>query len=114
MEESILNSVKKLLGLDATYDAFDQDVIIGINAALFVLMQLGVGPSSGFVVKGAEEKWSDFAGEATDLEAMKQYVYLKTRIAFDPPSNSSVMQAIKDLCAEYEWRLNVQVDPAKE
>ena len=111
MDNSILNTTKKLLGLDSSYDAFDTDVIIGINSALFTLMQLGVGPSSGFVVSDATQAWSDFAGEGTDLEALKQYVYLRTKIAFDPPANASVLQAFKDLCSEYEWRLNVQVDP---
>lgn len=111
MEESILNCTKKLLGLDASYNAFDTDVIVGINAAFFTLMQLGVGPTSGFSISGADETWSDFAGAATDLEALRQYVYLRTRIVFDPPTNSSVLQAMKDLCTEYEWRLNVQVDP---
>lgn len=111
VDESILNTVKKLLGLDPSYDAFDVDVTIGINAALFTLMQLGVGRSDGFVVTSSVQTWSEFVGESTDLEALKQYVYLRTRIAFDPPTNSSVLQSMKDLCAEYEWRLNVQVDP---
>lgn len=111
MDESILNTVKKLLGLDPSYDAFDTDVLIGINAALFTLMQLGVGPKGGFIVSSQSETWSDFVGKAIDLEALKQYVYLRTRIAFDPPSNASVMQSMKDLCDEYAWRLNVQVDP---
>lgn len=113
MNDSILYTVKKLLGLDSSYDAFDTDVLIGINAALFTLMQLGVGPSTGFVVSNASQTWSDFAGNVTDLEALKQYVYLRTRIGFDPPSNGTLMQAMKDLCDEYAWRLNVQVDPGK-
>lgn len=109
--DSILNSTKKLLGLAEDYDAFDQDVIIAINAALFTLTQLGVGPDEGFRISGADEVWSDFIGDAIDLEAVKEYVYMKSRLAFDPPVNSSVLQALKDMCNEYEFRLNVQVDP---
>lgn len=109
--DSILNSTKKLLGLAEDYDAFDQDVIIAINAALFTLTQLGVGPDEGFRISSADEVWSDFIGDATDLEAVKEYVYMKSRLAFDPPVNSSVLQALKDMCNEYEFRLNVQVDP---
>lgn len=111
--DSILDSIKKLLGLDASYDAFDRDVIIAINAALFTLTQLGVGPEEGFRITSSAETWSDFIGDRTDLEAVKEYVYLKSRLAFDPPVNSTVLQAFKDSCAEYEFRLNVQVDPAE-
>lgn len=109
--DSILNSTKKLLGLAEDYDAFDQDVIVAINAALFTLTQLGVGPEEGFRISSADEVWSDFIGDAIDLEAVKEYVYMKSRLAFDPPVNSSVLQALKDMCNEYEFRLNVQVDP---
>lgn len=109
--DSILNSTKKLLGLAEDYDAFDRDVIIAINAALFTLTQLGVGPADGFRISSADEVWSDFIGDSIDLEAVKEYVYMKSRLAFDPPVNSSVLQSLKDLCDEYEFRLNVQVDP---
>lgn len=111
MNDSILLSVKKLLGLDAGYDAFDLDVIIAINAALFTLNQLGLGPDGGFKVTGVSETWHDFLGDWVDLEAAKEYVYMKSRLAFDPPTNPSVLQALKDSCNEYEFRLNVQVDP---
>ena len=73
-------------------------------------MQLGVGPSNGFFVTGSGETWGEFLQCHVDLEAAKQYVYLRTRLVFDPPTNGSVLQAMKDLCDEYAWRLNVQVD----
>lgn len=110
MDDSILNTVKKLLGLAPEYDAFDADIVSGINAALFTLMQLGVGPSNGFFITGSGETWGEFLQGHVDLEAAKQYVYLRTRLVFDPPTNGSVLQAMKDLCDEYAWRLNVQVD----
>lgn len=109
--DSILASIKKLLGLDQDYTPFDQDVIIAINAAFLTLTQLGVGPDEGFRITGYDETWNDFLGGATDLEAAKEYVYMKARLAFDPPVNASILEALKELCSEYEFRLNVQVDP---
>ena len=43
MEYSILNTIKKMLGLDANYTTFDTDIIVHINSALMTLTQLGVG-----------------------------------------------------------------------
>ena len=110
MDNSILSTIKKMLGLDADYDAFDTDIIIHINSALMNLMQMGVGPSTGFSINGDFETWHHFLGEATDLEGVKTYVYLKTRLAFDPPSTSFVLEAANKMLSELEWRLNVQVD----
>lgn len=109
--DSILDTTKKLLGLAPEYTPFDADVMVGINAALMTLTQLGVGPDEGFVITGSDETWTDFLGEERyDLEGIKQYVYLKTRLTFDPPSNGSVMDAMKNTISELEWRLNVRVD----
>ena len=110
METSILNTIKALIGSDADYDVFDQDIIVFINGALATLTQLGVGPPSGFRITGAQEQWSDFLGEATDLESVKSYIYMKVKMAFDPPSSSSVLNAYQESCKELEWRLNVAVD----
>lgn len=111
METSILTSIKGLLGPDADYEVFDQDIIIFINSALATLTQLGVGPSNGFRITGATETWSDFIGEAQDLDSVKSYIYMKVKMAFDPPANGSVLNAYEEACKEYEWRLNVAVDP---
>lgn len=111
MNESILNSVKKLIGLDSAYDAFNTDIIIHINAVLMLLNQLGVG-EKGFSITGATETWGDFLGDESDLYMAKPYVAMKTRLVFDPPTNSTVMESLKQSIAEMEWRLNVQVDPA--
>ena len=110
MEYSILNTIKKMLGLDANYTAFDTDIIIHINSALMTLTQLGVGSPSGFSITSSLATWQDFIGTATDLEAIKSFIYLKTRLAFDPPATSFVLEAIKAMINEYEWRINVQVD----
>ena len=113
MEQSILKSIKALLGPDADYEEFDQDIIIFINSAISTLTQLGVGPSEGFRITGPNETWTSFIGDAVDLESVKQYIYMKVRIAFDPPTSSFVLSAYQDTCKELEWRLNVAVDPGK-
>lgn len=96
--------------MDPEYEAFDTDIIIHINSALFTLMQNGVGIETGFKITGPTETWSDYIGDDVDLEAVKTYVYMKVRIAFDPPQNATVLNSYKDSCDEALWRMNVQVD----
>lgn len=108
--ESILTSVKKLLGITEGYNHFDSDIIMHINSALFTLKQLGVGPSEGFTISDKNAVWTDFVEDISKLEAVKTYVYLKVKLVFDPPASSAVMEAIKNQISEYEWRLNVEVE----
>ena len=105
--DSILTSIKKLLGITEEYEHFDQDIIIHINTALMILTQLGVGPSEGFFIKDKYALWSDFIPDVKTLEAVKSYIYLKVRMLFDPPTSSSLMNAMEQNMKEIEWRLNV-------
>lgn len=114
MEKSILTSIKKLLGLDEDYTAFDTDIIIHINTALMVLHQLGVGPEEGFQITNKKDKWDDFIDEDDNLEAVKTYIYLKTKMVFDPPQHGPTEDALKESIKEYEWRLNVQAESNKK
>lgn len=109
--DSILNSVKKLIGLTEEYKQFDEDLIIHINSVFSILYQLGVG-SSPFSITGKDETWDDFIGTEDDvnIQDVKSYVYFKTKLMFDPPTNSVVMEAINKQIDELEWRLNVEVD----
>jgi hypothetical protein len=108
MEESILTSTKKILGLEADYTPFDLDVMTHINAAFSLLNQLGVGPVEGFSIEDEEAVWDDFTGvPPNQLHLVKTYVYLKVRVLFDPPSTSFLLQAANDQVKEYEWRLNI-------
>jgi hypothetical protein len=108
MEESILISTKKILGIDAAYDAFDLDVITHINAAFSALYQLGVGPETGFSIEDDTKVWDDFiSGDEVIVNACKTYVYLRVRILFDPPMTSFVLTALKEQLQEYEWRINI-------
>lgn len=106
---SILISIKQLLGIDHDYTHFDTDVIIQINMAINILNQLGVGPS-GFKITGTQETWDDLLLDEVNLEMSKTYIYIKTKLAFDPPLNSSVTQMYERQLTELEWRLNVEVD----
>ena len=112
MSDSILTSIKKLLGLTEEYTYFDADILMHINMAFMVLYQIGVGPKTAFSIEDASATWSDFMGDSTDLAGVKTYIYLKVRQVFDPPQSSAAMEAIKEQIAELEWRLNATVDPA--
>lgn len=106
--ESILKSIKKLLGIQEDYTHFDQDIILHINAAFMVLNQLGVGPETCFYIEDDTSEWEDFLDGAQNIEAVKTYIYLKVRLLFDPPASSTIMQSIKDAISEYEFRLPTQ------
>lgn len=105
MEDSILLSIKKLLGPMAEYEVFELDIMMHINSAFSVLTQLGVGPSEGFFIKDANDLWSDFI-QSPKLEMVKTYIYLKVKLVFDPPSSSAVLESMNRQISEFEWRLN--------
>lgn len=111
MNDSILTSIKKLLGIGEDYEHFDTDIIIHINTVIMVLNQMGVG-AVNFHITGKSETWSDFLGtDNTILEMAKTYIYLKVRLIFDPPSTGGgVLDAINNTIEELEWRLNSEVD----
>ena len=108
--DSILTSVKKLLGLTEGYTAFDADLIMHINSVLMILNQMGVGPEKPFSISDATATWSEFCQQRADIEAVKSYVALKVKLLFDPPQSSSTMEATKNLTAELEWRLYAACD----
>lgn len=110
--ESILTSIKKLLGIDAAYMHFDADLIMHINSVFSILTQMGVGPANGFSITGATEVWADFIADKPNCYSMlKSYVYLKVRLLFDPPQSSAIMESINRQISEFEWRLFVEADP---
>ena len=111
--ESILTSIKKMLGISEEYTHFDEDLIMHINSALAVLGQLGVGPSEGFSIVDKNAKWSDFIPDLSKLQFIKTYVCQKVKLLFDPPQSSAAIQALNESIKEFEWRINVQVDPGK-
>ena len=108
--ESILISIKKLLGITEEYDQFDPDIIMHINSVFMVLTQLGVGPSEGFSIEDDTAVWTDFIQDIKKLESVKTYIYLKVKLAFDPPLSSAVIESMNRLINELEWRLNVAAE----
>ena len=110
MDESILTSIKKLLGIPEDYEHFDQDIIIHINSVFMILNQLGVGPTEEFTVTDKTAVWSDFISDNKKFESVKTYVYMKVRLLFDPPLSSAVMDCINKVINELEWRLNVAAE----
>ena len=105
--DSILVSIKKLLGIDAAYTAFDVDVIIHINTAFAVLNQLGVGPADGFMIEGEEEIWDDYITD-NNFSMVKTFVYLKVRLAFDPPTSTALIESMNNMLNELTWRLELE------
>lgn len=106
--DSILLSIKKLLGLVEDDQAFDADIIIHINSVFMILNQLGIGPEDGYKITSQEDTWNDFIQDEKLLEDVKTYIYLKVRLIFDPPLNSSHLENIKQLISELEFRLNIK------
>ena len=105
--DSILTSVKKLLGVGEEYTHFDDDIIMHITSVIFILTQIGIGPDEGFAITSKDQTWDDFLQGQINIESVKSYVYLKVRLLFDPPSNSFLVEAIERQISEYEWRLNI-------
>lgn len=106
MEKSILTSTKKALGIASGYTAFDLDIITHINTAFSTLTQLGIGPPVGFMIEDVTPEWPDFMGTDIQLNSVKTYVFLKTRMLFDPPVTSFHISAMNEQIRELEWRLN--------
>lgn len=110
--ESILTSIKNLLGIEEDYEQFDSAIIMHINTVFALLKRMGVGPANGFIIEDAESVWTDFIDYDTDiaLEDVKTYIYLKVKMIFDPPSGSAAMEAMKETIKELEWTLNFEAD----
>ena len=109
--DSILTSIKKMLGISEEYTHFDMDLIIHINSVLSILTQIGVGPSEGFSIQDKTEIWTDFIASDKRLELVKTYVNLKVKLIFDPPLSSAVIESTNRMTSELEWRIQVAADP---
>jgi hypothetical protein len=111
VDESILETIKRMLGLDEMYDVFDQELLVHINTALFTLRQLGVGPDEGFDVESASETWSDFLGEKkTLLKAAKDFIFLSVKQLFDPSGSGTINSMQTDKLKELTYRLLLEAE----
>lgn len=108
--ESILTSIKKLLGIAEEYKQFDSDLIMHINSVLMTLTQIGVGPEDGFFIEDDSSEWAEFLDGSMNFEMVKSYVYLKVKLLFDPPLSSAVIESTNRMIAEQEWRLRLAAE----
>ncbi len=108
--DSVLTSIKKMLGIVEEYEHFDADLIMHINSVFSILTQLGVGPSTGFMIEDKNASWKDFISDEAKLMLVKSYMHLKVKLLFDPPLSSAVLECYKTQISEYEWRLNVAAE----
>lgn len=106
MTDSILDDVKKVVNIEAADTSFDVEIIMHINSILGDLLQMGVGPETAFSITDSSQTWADFLTTNTDLNSVKSYVALSVRLIFDPPAHSYTLEALKDQCAKFEWRLS--------
>lgn len=112
--ESILTSIKNLLGIADECTDFDTAIVIHINTVFMTLTQLGVGPSMGFYITDKSTKWDAYLSDPTELQAVKTYMYLKVKLVFDPGSiGSSTLASYERTIQELEWRLNVMAETRK-
>jgi hypothetical protein len=111
VDPSILNAIKKLLGIDVEDDSFDEDIKININTSILSLSQMGIGSPNGFIVTSADQKWDNYIPDKTiNLEGVKTYIYLKTKLIFDPPASQTIIQAIESTLKELEFRMMLAVE----
>lgn len=106
--ESILETIKKLIGISKDYTHFDDDLIIHINSAFSALRQIGIGPQSGFIITGYDETWEDFIESEQAIPIVKSYIFFKTKFSFDPPTAGTTKESYEKMLSEYEWRLLVE------
>lgn len=111
--ESILQSIKKLLGISEDQDYFNADIIMHINSVFSVLTQLGVGPKEGFIIEDDLNTWNEFISDDSTIQLVKSYVYMKVKLLFDPPASSSVINSMEKIITEYEWRINTIAESSK-
>lgn len=113
--ESILTSIKKMLGITEEDTYFNPDIIMAINSVFVILNQIGIGPDEIFYIEDDVAIWNDFTNDDDKLcNLVKPYMYLKVKTLFDPQANATVTNSIEGLIREFEWRLNVAVDPTNK
>lgn len=108
--DSILTSIKKMLGISEEYEHFDADIIMHINSVFMGLTQLGVGPSEGYRISDENASWEDFITNEEMVEAVKTYTYMKVKLIFDPPTSGTAIDSYNSIISDFEWRINVMVD----
>lgn len=110
VKDSILDSVKKMIGPSVEYTVFDDDLIMYINSVFNILRQLGIGPTEGYEITSKYNLWTEFLPAGPKLNMVKPYMYAKVRLMFDPPQNGTITQAMKDIVDEFEFRMRMDTE----
>ena len=105
MSDSVLLSTKQMLGISPEDTSFDVNVIMSINTALTILMDLGLTEVEDEIVIDDDMTWDDLLGGRTDIEYVKTYVYQKVKMIFDPPTSTAAIDAMQRSISELEWRI---------
>jgi hypothetical protein len=114
--ESILLSIKKLLGVSAEYEHFDPDILMHINTVFVILHDLGVGPKEGFSISDSDAVWVDFIDPDEDISVamVKSYMHARVKLLFDPPVSSTHVETLNRVINEFEWRLNSRAETTSQ
>lgn len=112
--ESILNSIKKNLGIEPEYKQFDHDIITYINGVFMTLTQLGVGPEEGFYITDESETWMDFTEDINQMKAIETLTWMKVKLIFDPPLSSALIESLNNQIKELEWRVKERAEELKQ
>ena len=107
MADRILNTIKKMIGIDKDYDAFDMDLIVHINSIISTIAQIG-GCQSGKYITNEKDTWTDIFGDYSNISELKSYMYIKIRLIFDPPGNSFITESMNKIASEFEWRIAME------
>lgn len=114
MEESILQTIKQMLGIIEDDTAFDAELVSHINNSIAEMTQIGFGPDDGYLISGQTNVWSELVSNPSQMSTAKQYIFCKVRLLFDPPSNSFLCDALNKAKEEAYWRLYMFIDQQKE
>ena len=105
MLDSVLLSTKQMLGISPEDTSFDVNIIMSINTALTILMDLGLTEVEDQIVTDDDMTWDDLLGGRTDIEYVKTYIYQKVKMVFDPPTSTAAIDAMQRSINELEWRI---------
>lgn len=108
-KESILMTIKGLLGYSGIANAFDSEIITAINTAMFRLGQLGVNNGDPFVIQDESSTWGEYLHEDYNLESVKSYILIKTRLLFDPPTNSYLVNSLQNQLNDLEYCIRDEI-----
>ena len=113
VDDSILLSIKKMLGMEPEFTQFDPDIILHINTIIQVLYQIGLDIPDGFTVVDQNSLWTDYIKDPryTKITSLiKQYIFMRVRMIFDPPSSATLATSIQESINEMQWRISQWID----